>query len=161
MTIYQPSKELYKCEVISTGEQVFFYITQDIAINNDHSINVKIAPFTSAGYTQNLGRLEYNITMTIMLTNTIDGTMEEKYNKLMKIKNTNQVIRLTMPNLPTGISNFQIKSSNQVLKEPARLMLSISLVEDLQSGLRIMSQNLIGSQAVNNIQQMLRDRGFI
>ena len=160
MTISQNSKDLYFCQVLDTGENVSFYITEDISIKNAHSINTKIAPFTGTGFTQNLGRKEYSVSMSILLTDGIDGTMEQKYNKLMQVKNTMKKVKLNLAVLPLGANNYYIDNCDLKLKEPARLTISLSLTEDLGTAFKSRIQNLIGSNAIEGITTTLSSRGY-
>lgn len=166
MTLYSNSKDMYFCKVVETngefneGDIVYFYITQDMNITNDQSINTKLAPFTATGFTQNLGRSEIKISMNIMLVDTIDSTMEEKYKKLFKLKSQGVLINLAMPNLPDETNNYYISSLTQGLKEPNRLNCTISFTEDLRSAIKQTIQILIGNAALTNITTVLEDRGF-
>jgi hypothetical protein len=161
MTIYDNNKQTYFCKVIETNEIVYFYITQDMNITNEQSINIKISPFTKTGYTQNLGRGEIKITMNIMVVDTVDSTMEEKYKKLFKLKEQGAIVNLSMPNLPDATNNYQISSISQGLKEPNRLNINISFIEDLPSAIKEYTQDLIGNAALTNITNTLKDRGYV
>lgn len=161
MTTYERSKELYFCEVIETGEVVYFYITQDISIKNSSRINTKISAYTSTGYTQNLGRKEYVVNITAWLTDSLEGTMEEKYRKLDNIKNKRQGVKLVLPNLPDGTNEYYIADLQQNMREPSRLTITLTFTEILQSAIKTKVQNLVGAQAIDNIKSVLTDRGFI
>lgn len=142
-------------------DRIFFYVMTDVAFKNNQSINVKIAPYTASGKTQNLGRREIRFTANLLLVNEQLGlTAQQKINKLFEAKAKGKILKVQVPGLPTGTNNYYIEDINWTIKEPNRIIASVAFVEVLESSLQIMTQNLVLSNSLKNIQTLLKQLGL-
>lgn len=158
-------RKLYFAEVVDTGEIFYFYIVQDISYDEPQSIVQKVAPFTAAGRTQNLGRMPISISKTLMLVDSrIEGKFESKeetMEKILRIKRKRQKVKLIIPGLPLSSTTFFIGNFSETINEPNRLMVTLEFKEILEDNIQTTTQNLVLSDSMENIEALLEQRGLI
>lgn len=143
-------------------EKISFYVMTDVNFRNPQSINIKLSPYTAAGKTQNLGRKEISFTANMTLVNEKNGTTKEaKLNQLFLAKNNGKILKVTVPGLPLGNNNYYISDMNWNVKDPSRIIATVSFVEVLESSLQINTQNLVMANSLQNLQTLLKQLGLI
>lgn len=155
----------FSAEVIDDATTVYFYIVRAIGYNENQSIKTFVAPYTTAGRTQNLGRfpitLNYDFLIVKYYMNNRVISIEETLNELTNIKRLRKKLRLNVPQLPIGSSRFYMGDMSVKLKEPLRLILTVSFTEILEDSLKRSVQNLVLNNSMENVKALLQQRGQV
>jgi hypothetical protein len=152
----------FSAEIIDTSETIYFFIVDSVDYSEPHSIKTYVAPYTTAGRTQNLGRQVITLSYNIMLVNYFKDdklvTIEESLQKLINIKRLRKKLRLSVPKIPLGTSRFYMGNLDVGLKEPSRLILTTSFTEILEDSIKRSVHNLVLNNSMENIKALLQQR---
>jgi hypothetical protein len=142
-------------------ETIYFYVTTNVNFRNTQSVNVKIAPYTSTGKTQNMGRKEISFTANMMLLDDNTSTKDDKLNSMFRAKAEGRILAITMPGLPLSSNYYYINDLNWDIKEPNRIMATVSFIEVLESNLQVNTQDLVLANAGTNLNNLLKALGLV